>query len=169
MPTSFHVRRDLVLIGALVVAAIVGGFLSGRPHAMTSDAALRTRFSEHQASFDSLATMAVADTLLVGLGPNIVFVKGTPTQNRRLTDQEVRASGRSKLCSLLQRTGLPALSRERDGEAIWFVVESHDGSRKGYVYSHTPRKPLLDSLDDARQYGYVALAPGWFVFLQSSD
>ena len=161
-------RRYLAAIGACIVGTIIAGVLSSGSHA-TSDAALRKRFGEHRAAFDSLATMAVADTQLVGLGPNTVFVRDTATQNRRLTDEEVRASGRSRLVALLQRIGLPGLSRERDGGAIWFVVVTHDGTRKGYVYSREPREPALGSLDDAPQYGYVALAPGWFLFLQPAD
>jgi len=169
MAGSSHVRRDLVAVGVLVVGTIVGGLLSTRSPAMTSDAELRKRFSERREAFDSLATLAVADTQLVGLGPNTVFVKDSATQNRRLTEPEVRASGRSRLGPLLQRAGLPSLSRERDGGAIWFVVESHDGSRKGYVYSLRPQQPVLSSLDGARQNGFVALAPGWFLFLQPAD
>jgi len=169
MAASSHVLRYLVAIGACIVGTIIAGVLSSRSHATTSDAALRQRFSAHRAAFDSLATMAVADTQLVGLTPNTMFVRDTPTRNRRLTDEEVRTSGRSRLGLLLQRAGLPALSRERDGEAIWFVVVTRDGTRKGYVYSRTPREPVLGSLDDAPQYGYVALAPGWFLFLQPAD
>jgi len=169
MAGSSHVRRDLVAVGVLVVGTIVGGLLSTRSPAMTSDAELRKRFSERREAFDSLAMLAAADTQLVGLGPTTVFVKDSATQNRRLTEQEVRSSGRSMLGPLLQRTGLPSLSRERDGEAIWFVVESHDGSRKGYVYSLKPQQPVLSSLDSARQNGFVALAPGWFLFLQPAD
>src|SRR5215471_18155803 len=169
MAGSFHVRRDLVALGVLVVGAIIGGFLSVRSPAMTSDADLRKRFNERRAAFDSLATLAVADTQLVGLGPSVIYVNGSATQNRRLTEQEERASGRSMLRPLLRRAGVPALSREHDGEAIWFVVESHEGSRKGYVYSLKPQQPVLSSLDDARQNGYVVLAPGWFLFLQPAD
>src|SRR5262249_15476466 len=99
----------------------------------------------------------------------MVFVKASATQNRRLTDQEVQASGRSVFLLLLQRIGLPSLSRERNGDAIWFVVESRNGSRKGYVYSRKPQQPVLGSLDAANQNGYVTLAPGWFLFLQSAD
>jgi len=169
MAGAFHLRRDLVAIGVLVVGAIIGGFLSVRPPAMTSDAELRRRFIEHRAAFDSLATLAVADTQLVGLGPNAVFVKDAATQNRRLTESDEHASGRSIYRPLLRRAGLPALSRERDGGAIWFVGESHDGSRKGYVYSRKPLQPIIDSLDAANQNGYVALARGWFLFLQSAE
>jgi len=169
MAGSFHVRRDLVAIGVLVVGTIIGGLLSTRSPAMTSDAELRKRFSERRGAFDSLATLAVADTQLVGLGPSMVFVKDSATQNRRLTEQELRASGRSMFRALLQRAGLPSLSREGNGEAIWFVVESHDGSRKGYVYSLKPQQPVLNSLDGARQNGFVLLAPGWFLFLQPAD
>ena len=168
MGAPSDVRRYVVAIGACIVGTIIAGVLSSGSHA-TSDAALRKRFSEHRAAFDSLATMAVADSQLVGLQPNLVFVRETATQNRRLTDEEVRTSGRSRLGSLLQRAGLPALSRERNGGAIWFVVVSRDGTRKGYVYSLTPREPVLGSLDDAPQYGYVALAPRWFLFLQPAD
>ena len=138
MAGSFHVRRDLMAIGALVVGTIIAGVLS-RSHAMTSDAALRKRFSEHRASFDSLATMALADSQSVGVGP------------------------------VLRRAGVRSVSRERNGEAIWLVVESRDGTRKGYVYSRKPREPVLATLDDAPQYGYVALAPGWFLFLQPAN
>lgn len=169
MGRSFHVRRDVAAIGVFVVAAIVGGMWYTRSPSMTSDADLRKRFVERRALFDSLAMMAVADTQLVGLGPSMVFVKSTATQNHRLTEQEERATGRSGLRPLLQRTGLPALSRGRDGGAIWFVVESNNDIRKGYVYSRKPVVPILGSLDGARQYGYVALAPGWFIFLQSAD
>jgi hypothetical protein len=70
---------------------------------------------------------------------------------------------------LLQSAGLSALSRDRNGGAIWFVVASRDGARKGYVYSRDPREPLLGSLDDSPQYGYEALAPGWFLFLQPAN
>jgi len=168
MGALLNARRYLVAIGACIVGTIIAGLLSSGSHA-TSDAALRKRFSGHRAAFDSLATMALADTQLVGLQPDMVFVRDTATQNRRLTDEEVRTSGRSTLGSLLQRTGLPALSRERNGGAIWFVVISHDGTRKVYVYSRERREPVLDSLDGSPQYGYVALAPGWFLFLQPAD
>jgi hypothetical protein len=168
MGASFNVRWYLVAIAACIVGTIIAGALSSGSHA-TSDAALRRRFSDHRAEFDSLAMMAVADTQLVGIEPNMVFVRDTATQSRRLTDEEVRTSGRSRLGSLLQRTGLPALARERNGGAIWFVVVSHDGTRKGYVYSRAPREPVLGSLDGAPQYGYMALAPGWFLFLQPAD
>jgi hypothetical protein len=160
-----HVRRDLIGIGVLVLGTILAGVLSSGSHA-TSDATLRKRFSEHREAFDSLATMAIADTQLVGLGPTAVFVRDTPTRSRALTEPEVSASGRARFRALLQLAGLPALSRERNGEAIWFVVRTHDGTRKGYVHSRAPREPVLGSLDDSPQYGYVALAPGWFLFLQ---
>ena len=164
MADSFHVRRDLLAIGLLLVGILSVGW---RP--VNTDAALRKRFSEHRDALDSLATMAMADTQLVGFGPSVMFVKDTPTYNRRLTDPEIRASGRSRFQPLLRRAGLPALSRQRDGDAIWFVVESHDGSRKGYMYSRTPKEPVLGSLDAAGGYGYVALAPRWFLFLQPAD
>ena len=160
---DFHVRRDLIGIGVLILGTIIAGVLTSNPHA-TTDAALRKRFSEHREAFDSLATMAIADSQLVGLGPTGVFVNDTPT--RALTEQEVSASGRARFRPLLQRAGVPALSRERNGEAIWFVVVTKDGTRKGYVYSRGPREPVLAALDDSPQYGYVALAPGWFLFLQ---
>src|SRR5215467_4730706 len=114
MADSFHVRRDLLAIGLLIVGTIIAGFMSVGSHAMPTDAALRQRFSEHRDAFDSLATMAMADTQLVGLGPAVMFVKDTPTYNRRLTDPEIMASGRSRFQPLLRRTGLPALSRQRD-------------------------------------------------------
>jgi len=139
MAGSFHLRRDLMAIGLLVLGAIIGGFLSVRAPALPSDADLRKRFDEHRAAFDSLATRAIAGTPLAGLRPQ------------------------------LQRLGVSSLSRERGGEAIWFVVETRSGSRKGYVYSREPRQPVLSSLDAANQNGYVALAPRWFLFLQSSD
>ena len=169
MAGSFHMRRDLMAIGVLVVGAIIGGFLSVRPPALTSDADLRKRFNERREAFDSLATLAIADTQLVGLGAGAIYVRDSTAQNRRLSEQEVLASGRSGFRRLLQRAGLPALSRERDGGAIWFVVESHDGSRKGYVHSRKPLQPVLSTLDAANQNGYVEIGPGWFLFLQAAD
>jgi hypothetical protein len=168
MAGSFHVRRDLLAIGALIVGTIIAGVMS-RSHAMPADADLRNRFNEHRASFDSLATMALADSQLVGLGPTTIFVRDTPTQSRALTEPEVLASGRARFLPLLRDAGLPALSRERSGDAIWFVVETRDGTRKGYVYSPKSREPILGSLDDSPQYGYAALAPGWFLFLQPGN
>ena len=139
MAGSFHVRRDLMAVGLLAVGAIIGGFLSVRPPAMPSDADLRTRFDGRRAAFDSLATLADADSSLALVRP------------------------------LLERLGVSRVSRERNGRAVWFVVETRDGSRKGYVYSREPRQPVLSSLDAANQNGYVALAPRWFLFLQSAD
>jgi hypothetical protein len=76
--------------------------------------------------FDALATMALADTHFVGAGHDWmllrfdVFVHHTPQADRMLTDVEVRATGRSNHRRLLDRAGVPAISRARDGGAIWF-------------------------------------------------
>src|SRR5215467_2419465 len=102
MAGSFHMRRDLMAIGVLVVGAIIGGFLSVRPPALTSDADLRKRFNERREAFDSLATLAIADTQLVGLGAGAIYVRDSTAQNRRLSEQEVLASGRSGFRRLLQ-------------------------------------------------------------------
>src|SRR5215471_2547095 len=130
MAGSFHVRRDLMAIAALAIGTIVAGVMS-QSHAMPSDADLRKRFLEHRASFDSLATLVLADSQFVGVGP------------------------------VLKHAGVRSFARERNGEAIWLVVESRDGTRKGYVYSRKPREPIVGTLDDSPQYGYVVLAPGW--------
>ena len=146
MAGSFHLRRDLMAIGLLVLGAIIGGFLSVRAPALPSDADLRKRFDEHRAAFDSLATRAIA---------------GTPLAEADSSLAQVRPR--------LERLGVSRVSRERNGRAVWFVVETRDGSRKGYVYSLEPLQPLLSSLDAANQNGFVALAPRWFLFLQSAD
>ena len=105
-----------------------------------------------------------------------VFVHDTPRFDRLLTDAEARASGRLEFRRLLDRVGLPSLSRSVEGKAIWFVAGSSGGARKGLVYSETPLGPTRSSLDRiervSRTYirsGYVPLAPRWFMFLEPRD
>jgi hypothetical protein len=166
------------MAGVVAFAAWLGWNLF-RP--LPSDASFRSRFQAHRSDFDSLATMALADTLLVGAGhdwmlmPLAVFVRGDAHFNNRLTDGEVSASGRTGLRRLIDRAGVPSVARGDD--AVRFVVMSHHGSaRKGLVYSlraMTPLRPSLDGLDRANAgyvaTGYVPLAPRWFILLEPSD
>jgi hypothetical protein len=150
---------------------------------LPSDAQLQRLFQEHRAELDRLAAMALADTQLVGAGHDWmlmsfgVYVLDTPRFNRRLSDDEVRSSRRIELRRLLDRAGLPSVSRSGKGDAVWFVVMSHaGGARKGIVYSERPLKPAVSSLDSLErvrspsgQAGYVTLAPRWSLFLEPTD
>ena len=175
------VRLVLILlgIGAAALVALGGWWWWSFSRPLPSDAALIARFHEHQPELDRLAAMAIADTGLVGIGydPSTnrrsVYVIDTPLFNRRLTLGEERASGRSELRRLLERAGLPALSRARDGKTVRFVVASRWRVRKGFVYSEKPPAPQRSSLDgidkvsaDSMPTAYVALAPKWFLFLE---
>jgi hypothetical protein len=159
------VRALVVVLGvsALAVAAVVSCGTG------PSDATLTARFHAHRNEFEQLAAMAMADTELVGMGHHDVFVLDRPLQHRRLTEAEVRTTGRAGFRPLLERAGLPALSRARTGDAVRFVVVSSGGRRRGYVYSEKSMEPIVASLDGAPVYGYVALAPRWFLFSELSD
>ena len=180
--------RRKSLVGPLLALASVGGVIAFavwlwwnlfRP--LPSDASLSSRFHAHRSDFDSLATMALADTQLVGAGHDwmlmrfTVFVHDNARFNRMLTDGEVRATGRAGLRRLIDRAGVPSISRGAD--AVWFVVMSNHGrARKGLVYSERAPGPLRPSLDGLERTkagyvmpGYVPLAPRWFLFLEPAD
>lgn len=159
-------------LAGVAILIVVGSLSCGRSLPLPSDAELTTRFREHRSEFDSLAAMALADTQLVGLGTLgrfEVFVRDTSPYNRRLTDDEVRATGRSEFRRLIDRAGVPSLSRSAEGDRVWFVVVSNGGTRKGLMYSQRPMEPLLTSLDGRDSSGYVPLAPRWFLFVEPSD
>lgn len=142
---------------------------------LPTDVSLRARFQDHRPDLDSLATAALADTLLVGAAhdwTNLafeVFVRDTPQNDRLLTAREVSATGRAIYRRLLDRAGLPAVSR-REGE-VWFIVGSSGGVRKGLLYSEARRDPVrvsLDGLERARYVNpaFVRLAPHWYLFIE---
>src|SRR5262249_14984002 len=144
------------------------------------DAALRTRFSEHRAEFDSLATIACADSELVAVvrTPNgfSVFVRHTPTSNRRLREMEVAASGRIAYRRLLGRAGVPRISRAAEARVIRFRLKKNEAGEKGIVYSEKPLAPLVPTLDGLEHTvaghgasAYVSLAPRWFLFLEPGE
>lgn len=177
-------RRIGTLAAMAGMLLLIGGAgpLQNLSRPLPSDASLRVRFREHRREFDALARMALADTQLAGAGHDPllrqfnVFVHDTPQHDRMLTGDEVRATGRSEIRRLLERAGLPALSRSREGDAVWFVVMSRAEARKGIVYSKKPMTPLRKSLDGLERAGagyvtagYVRLAPEWFLFLIPSD
>ncbi len=174
--------RALVAIGGIMLLVVVGWLWWNRFRPLPSDALLRRRFHDHRGELDRLAAMARADSQLVGAGHDwmlmrfSVFVRDTPRFNRMLTDEEARATGRLELRRLLDRVGMPSISRSAEGNAIWFVVMSHGGARKGIVFSEKPLAPTRSSLDGLEQVrsayvtpGYVPLAPRWFLFLEPSD
>lgn len=169
-----------VAFSGVALLGLVGGLWWNLLRPLPPDAELERRFREHREELDTLVAMAVADTQLVGVGHDpllmrfVVFVHDSPRFNRMLSDGEVRATGRSEYRRRMGRAGVPALSRARGGDAVWFVVRSRIGVRKGYVYSEKPLAPLRSSLDgleraSAGSSGYVALAPRWFLFLEPSD
>ena len=167
-------------VSGIALLSLVGWLWWNLLRPLPSDVELERRFREHRQDLDTLVAMAVADTQLVGMGHDpmlmrfVVFVHDRPQFNRLLTDGEVRATGRSEYRPRMGRAGIPALSRARGGDAVWFVVRSRIGARKGYVYSEKPLAPLRHSLDgferaSAGSSGYVPLAPRWFLFLEPSD
>lgn len=174
-PSKVLLVLGLVLgMTAVLSTLAVGAFLwSGLSGSLPSDAELRKRFQDHRAEFDSLATMALADTLLVGAGAwplTSVFIRGTGAYNRRLTDEEVVSTGRSAYRRLLARAGVPAISRSRKGDAVTFVVQTSQRQRKGICYSKDPPPySQVASLDRVADYGYVVLAPRWYLFVELRD
>ena len=175
--------RALLAVAGVMLLSIVGWLWWSLFRPLPSDAQLHRLFRDHRAELDPLAAMALADTQLVGAGHDWrlrgfgVYVRDTPRFNRRLTDREVRATGRIELCRLLNRAGLPAISRSGTGDALRFVVMSHPGgARKGIAYSERPLAPAVASLDSLErrssalgESGYVILAPRWFLFLEPND
>ena len=177
-------RRRVIQIVGLAVVVCVLSFLAvaawwtwnlTRP--LPTDRSLKVRFQEHRQDFDSLVWIARADTRLVGASHDWMlmrfdmFVHDTPQHDRMLMDWEVSGTGRSIYRKLLDRAGVPGLSRRDDG--IWFVVVASRGARKGYVYSEKPLSPVhgsLDGLEKARYFdvGFVSLAPHWYLFLEPS-
>lgn len=172
----------------LVLAAIGGAVLLvfgvwvGRHFLgpLPPDSTLRTQFEAHQGEFDALAAMALADSQLVGAGHDpmllrfTLFLKDSPKSNRMLTEEQVRATGRSEYRRLLDRAGLGSISRS--SRAVYFVVRTNLKARKGFLFSEQPLGPMQRSLDgldvEVDGYvhsGYVALAPHWYLFLESSD
>jgi len=166
--------RNAIHAGA--VALVVSGCIVGcaaRP--LPTDASLRSRFERHRSEFDSLATIARADSQLVGAGHEPtgfdVFVRDTSAYHHRLTDDETRATGRLALSRLLERAGVPSIARAADGASIRFVVAVSGGLRKGIVCSDQPLEPVRASLDGPEPggAGYVPLAPRWFLFVELAD
>lgn len=176
-----RVSRALLIGGCgmilLLVAWIGCPFMGPSP----SDASLTRKFREHRQDFDALAKLALADTAFVGAGHDpwlrrfTVYVRDTPHSNRRLTDDEARASGRGQYRRLLDRAGVPAISRGHDGISVRFVVSSKGEARKGILYSELPLEPVGESLDGvsgpivSRWHGYVVLAPRWYLFHEPRD
>ena len=143
---------------------------------LPSDAQLQGLFRDHRAELDQLAAVALADTQLVGAWRFGVYVRDTPRFNRLLMEWEVRSSGRLELRRLLDRAGLPSISRSERGDALRFVVVSRaGGARKGIIYSERPLRPAVSSLDGLErrsangESAYVPLAPHWFLFLEPTD
>lgn len=176
------VRLLLVLAAIGGAVLLVLGVWVGRHFfgPLPADSILRAQFEAHRGEFDALAAMALADSQLVGAGHDpmlsrfTVFIKDTPRFNRVLTEEEVRATGRSEYRRLLDRAGLGSISRSPS--AIWFVVRTNSKAKKGFLFSERPMAPVepaLDGLDvEVNGYvrsGYVALAPRWYLFLESSD
>ena len=175
------------IVGVLVAMVLLGVVIPGswlwwhgfRP--LPSDASLKSRFSAHRSDFDSLAAMALADTQLVRAAHDpmlmrfTVFVHDNERFDRMLPETEVQATGRAGLRRLIDRAGVPSLSRT--GDEVRFVVRSNWGKgRKGYIYSPRELKPLRQSLDELGrtsaglgESGYVPLAPRWFLFLEPTD
>lgn len=165
------VLRPLLYLGAIVL--LCPGTSCGQH--LVSDSNLRARFQSHQAEFDSLAQLAVADTQLVGMcgdGATLsVYVRGTSPDRRLLSPEEVQASGRSDYGRLLERAGVPCLSR---GSRITFTVQTSVRARKGIMYTRKAVEPLRESLDGMEQLRYVPVAfvqvaPGWFLFIEPKD
>lgn len=174
--------RALAGLAGLMLLIVAWGLWSSRVRPLPSDVVLRKQFHDHRSELDQLAAMAQADTQLVGAGHDwilrrfSVYVRDTPRFNRLLSDEEVRSTGRLELRRLLDRSGLRSISRSTKGDAIRFVVMSHGGARKGIVFSEMPLAPTRASLDGLERVratyvasGYAALAPRWYLFLESTD
>lgn len=180
---SFARAIRVAVAGGGVLLFAAGAWMGCTPaRPLPPDASLGARFREHRKEFDALAAMALADTHLVGAGHDpllmrfTVFVRDTPHANRMLTDEGVRATGRSEYRGLLDRAGIPSIARSREGHSVRFVVMSRGGARKGIIYSEDTLDPLRTSLDGEEPPGaanqgpgYVPLAPRWFLFLEPSD
>lgn len=173
-------RLVVIAIGVLLAYFVLVGawWAWNLTRPLPSDAVLKARFREHRDEFDSLAVAALADTQFVGAAHDWmtlqfeVYVRDTPSNDRMLSPSEVFATGRSKYRRLLDRAGIPAVSR-RGGEAL-FVVGSRDAARKGILYSTKARAPMcatLDGLEKARSIdaAFVALAPHWYLFIEPHD
>ncbi len=122
--------------------------------------------------------MATADTMLVGAGrvggTFDVTVRDTPTNDRRLSAEEIQSSGRAAYGRLLGAAGVPSVSRMPDGARIAFTLRSDLEWREGLLYTHEAMEPLVESLDrlssaQSRAPAYVQLAPGWYLFRESKD
>lgn len=139
---------------------------------------MRARWLTHRAAFDSLAAMATADTMLVGAGRQgttlDVYVRDTPANDRRLSADEVRSSGRSAYARFLHQAGVSDLSRMSGGARIAFTLRSDGQWREGLLYTNEAMEPLVQSLDSrgsaqSRAPAYERLAPGWYLFRELED
>lgn len=139
---------------------------------------MQARWLAHRAALDSLAAMATADTMLVGAGLQgttlDVYVRDTPTNDRRLSADEVGSSGRSAYARLLGQAGVSGLSRMSGGARIEFTLRSDQQWREGLLYTNDALEPLVESLDGPARSGsrapaYVRLAPDWYLFRELKD
>ena len=160
-------------LALLALAVLLAGCSSGGDR-LTSDAVLRERFEQHRAAFDSLAAAAVADTGLLSVrrvASLSMYVRGGATGDSLLTEEGIRATGRSHYERLLADAGVDGFSRQGSEPRVSFVLSTNGRLLKGLVHTWEPLDPQRPSLDGLEAAGspptaYVSIAPGWYLFVE---
>jgi hypothetical protein len=123
---------------------------SATRRAVPSDEALRIRFFDHRADFESLVTMANEDSHLTRIAPDFTWLDndaGWPRENVGITGQRW-----SDYKQLFLRVGTAVgICRGTDPTRIIIPIAAFGlvptGFEKGIVYSEEPLSPIMKTLD----------------------
>jgi hypothetical protein len=174
-----NIRRKIIPVGLVLIAAALA--LAAPSSRSTSDEALRARFVAHRADFERLVAMANEDKHLVRIAPDFTWLDDDVAWPRK--DVGISEQRWNDYRELFQRVGTKdGIVRSEDSPGIFIPIFSQglvpSSSEKGLVYSQTPLKPTLESLDksppgklwDGPDHSHILvyrpIEDHWYIFYQ---
>ncbi|HTV09789.1 MAG TPA: hypothetical protein VMD97_12170 [Candidatus Aquilonibacter sp.] len=175
-----NIRTKIVVValGFSVVAALAPAATS-RPS--SSDKALRTRFFAHRGDFEKLVAMANEDSHLTRIASDFTWLDDDAAWPRNNVGISEKRWNDYK--QLFREVGDPLGILKSDKPAriefpIFTVGSVPSGAAKGLVYSQSPLRPVLESLDTkppekywngtdrSHVLVYKAIGDHWYIFYE---
>jgi hypothetical protein len=148
-----------------------------------SDKALQANFVRHEAIFEELRNMIVADAPITMVRRHLIRAGNVTIYSPPQDLERVGLSAKryARYIQLFDQLGL-AEGVSRSDYNVWFAAESPSmlsgGVTKGYIYSLSEKTPLVPELDayvpaptaGARRPGFLVfkqLKPNWYIYRDS--
>jgi hypothetical protein len=143
----FGLKIMIAMLGLTALGAVA---LSAAPVPFPSDEALRARFLAHRVDFERLVAMANEDSRLTRIAPDFTWLDDDaawPRKNIGISEQRW-----NDYRQIFRRVGAShGISNFTNPTLIVFPIMSiglvPSSAEKGLVYSQSPLRPVLKSLD----------------------